>query len=72
MKLSFKSSNAKIRVLEGALSAFVTLLLKFQIYLKIPQIIDELFITADSERSGRLIDHDEPNSMEEKKVMGYF
>ncbi len=38
----------------------------------VPQIIDELFITADSERSGRLIDHDEPNSMEEKKVMGYF
>ena len=39
MKLSFKSSNAKIRVLEGALSAFVTLLLKFKIYLKIPQVV---------------------------------
>ncbi len=38
----------------------------------VPQIIDELFMTGISERSGRLIDHDEPNSMEEKKVMGYF
>lgn len=38
----------------------------------IPEIIDEVFTADNSERTGRLIDHDEPNSMEEKKVRGYF
>lgn len=38
----------------------------------VPDIVDEVYRTDHSERSGRLIDHDEPNSMEEKKVRGYF
>lgn len=38
----------------------------------VPQIVDEVFRTEYSERAGRLIDHDEPNSMEAKKVRGYF
>lgn len=38
----------------------------------VPEIIDEVFTADNSERAGRLIDHDEPNSMEEKKVRGYF
>lgn len=38
----------------------------------VPEIIEEVFSADHSERSGRLIDYDEQNSMEEKKVRGYF
>lgn len=38
----------------------------------VSDIISEVLRSDRSERSGRLIDHDEPNSMEEKKVRGYF
>jgi len=35
-------------------------------------VIKEIFVTKTSERSGRLIDFDESNSMEVKKQEGYF
>ncbi|TLY60342.1 MAG: sulfate adenylyltransferase subunit 2, partial [Gammaproteobacteria bacterium] len=35
-------------------------------------IIEEMLATRTSERSGRLIDHDESGSMEKKKREGYF
>ena len=35
-------------------------------------IIEEMLATRTSERSGRLIDHDETASMEKKKREGYF
>jgi sulfate adenylyltransferase subunit 2 len=35
-------------------------------------IIQEMLVTNESERSGRLIDQDQPASMEKKKVEGYF
>ncbi|MCL5267440.1 MAG: sulfate adenylyltransferase subunit CysD [Bacteroidetes bacterium] len=38
----------------------------------VSDIVDEIFRVDRPERAGRLIDHDEPNSMEEKKVRGYF
>ena len=38
----------------------------------VPEIVDEVFSVDYSERAGRLIDFDEPNSMEEKKIRGYF
>ena len=38
----------------------------------LPKIIQEMLITKTSERSGRLIDHDEASSMEKKKQEGYF
>ncbi len=38
----------------------------------ISDIVEEIFNTEYSERVGRLIDHDEPGSMEQKKVRGYF
>ena len=38
----------------------------------VSDIITEVLRSDRSERSGRLIDLDEPNSMEEKKVRGYF
>ena len=38
----------------------------------ISQIINELKESKFSERSGRLIDHDEEGSMERKKKDGYF
>ena len=38
----------------------------------VPEIIREMLITKQSERQGRLIDHDEDASMENKKREGYF
>lgn len=38
----------------------------------LPQIIQEMLLTTTSERQGRLIDHDQSGSMEEKKKEGYF
>ena len=38
----------------------------------LPEIIGEMLATRHSERSGRLIDHDEDASMEAKKREGYF
>jgi sulfate adenylyltransferase subunit 2 len=38
----------------------------------LPQIIKEMLLTRHSERSGRLIDHDQDASMENKKREGYF
>jgi sulfate adenylyltransferase subunit 2 len=38
----------------------------------VPQVIQEMLLTALSERQGRLIDHDEDASMEKKKREGYF
>ena len=38
----------------------------------IPKIIREMLIARTSERQGRVIDHDEAGSMEEKKREGYF
>jgi sulfate adenylyltransferase subunit 2 len=35
-------------------------------------IIREMLLTRHSERQGRVIDHDQPTSMEKKKVEGYF
>jgi sulfate adenylyltransferase subunit 2 len=38
----------------------------------LPEIIKEMLLTRQSERSGRLIDYDEEGSMEVKKREGYF
>jgi len=38
----------------------------------LPEIIQEMLITTTSERQGRLIDHDQAGSMEQKKREGYF
>jgi sulfate adenylyltransferase subunit 2 len=38
----------------------------------VDQIIEEICTATLSERQGRLIDHDEPSSMERKKREGYF
>jgi sulfate adenylyltransferase subunit 2 len=38
----------------------------------VPQIIREMLQSRDSERQGRLIDHDEEGSMETKKREGYY
>ncbi len=38
----------------------------------LPQIIQEMLLATRSEREGRLIDHDQAGSMEEKKKEGYF
>ncbi|WP_246482346.1 sulfate adenylyltransferase subunit CysD [Methylopila capsulata] len=38
----------------------------------LPEIVREMLIARTSERSGRLIDHDESASMEKKKREGYF
>jgi len=38
----------------------------------VPEVIQEMLLTAVSERQGRLIDHDEDSSMEKKKREGYF
>jgi sulfate adenylyltransferase subunit 2 len=38
----------------------------------LPEIIQEMLLTKNSERQGRLIDHDEEASMELKKREGYF
>ena len=38
----------------------------------LPEIIQEMLLTRTSERQGRMIDHDQAGSMEEKKCQGYF
>ena len=38
----------------------------------LPEIIGEMLLVTQSERQGRLIDHDESGSMEAKKREGYF
>jgi sulfate adenylyltransferase subunit 2 len=38
----------------------------------LPEIIQEMLLTKESERQGRLIDHDQSGSMEKKKKEGYF
>jgi sulfate adenylyltransferase subunit 2 len=38
----------------------------------LPEVIGEMIVARDSERQGRLIDHDEDASMELKKREGYF
>jgi sulfate adenylyltransferase subunit 2 len=38
----------------------------------LPEIIQEMLLTRESERQGRLIDHDQSGSMEKKKKEGYF
>jgi sulfate adenylyltransferase subunit 2 len=38
----------------------------------VPKIIEEMLASRVSERQGRIIDHDEAGSMEEKKREGYF
>jgi sulfate adenylyltransferase subunit 2 len=38
----------------------------------LPAIIQEMLLTATSERQGRMIDHDQAASMEKKKQEGYF
>jgi sulfate adenylyltransferase subunit 2 len=38
----------------------------------LPEIIQEMLLARTSERQGRLIDHDEEGSMEQKKREGYF
>jgi sulfate adenylyltransferase subunit 2 len=38
----------------------------------LPEIIQEMLLTTTSERQGRMIDHDQAGSMEDKKKEGYF
>jgi sulfate adenylyltransferase subunit 2 len=38
----------------------------------LPEIIQEMLLAKTSERQGRVIDHDQAGSMEEKKKEGYF
>ena len=38
----------------------------------VPEVIREMLLATSSERQGRLIDHDEEGSMEQKKREGYF
>jgi sulfate adenylyltransferase subunit 2 len=38
----------------------------------VPKVIEEMLHSRDSERQGRVIDHDEAGSMEQKKREGYF
>ncbi|OMG62363.1 sulfate adenylyltransferase small subunit [Stutzerimonas balearica] len=38
----------------------------------LPEVIQEMLLTRTSERQGRVIDHDQAGSMEEKKRQGYF
>jgi sulfate adenylyltransferase subunit 2 len=38
----------------------------------LPEIIREMLLTRHSERQNRVIDHDAPASMEQKKREGYF
>ncbi|HET8896613.1 MAG TPA: sulfate adenylyltransferase small subunit, partial [Protaetiibacter sp.] len=35
-------------------------------------VVQEMLLTTTSERQGRLIDHDQAASMEQKKQEGYF
>ena len=37
-----------------------------------PEVIQEMLLNRRSERQGRIIDHDQVASMEEKKREGYF
>jgi sulfate adenylyltransferase subunit 2 len=36
------------------------------------EIVEEMLVAKSSERSGRMIDHDDAASMEKKKREGYF
>ena len=38
----------------------------------LPEVIQEMLLTKQSERQGRVIDYDQSGSMEEKKREGYF
>jgi sulfate adenylyltransferase subunit 2 len=38
----------------------------------LPEIIQEMLLATTSERQGRMIDHDQSGSMEQKKREGYF
>ena len=38
----------------------------------VPDTIQETLLATRSEREGRLIDHDQVGSMEQKKLEGYF
>jgi sulfate adenylyltransferase subunit 2 len=38
----------------------------------LPEVIAEMLAARDSERQGRVIDHDQSASMEKKKIEGYF
>jgi sulfate adenylyltransferase subunit 2 len=38
----------------------------------LPEVIQEMLLTRQSERQGRVIDYDQAGSMEEKKREGYF
>ena len=38
----------------------------------LPKVIQEMLLAKESERQGRLIDHDSIASMEQKKREGYF
>ena len=38
----------------------------------VPEVVQEMLLARQSERQGRLIDHDEEGSMETKKREGYF
>ena len=38
----------------------------------LPEIIQEMLLATRSEREGRVIDHDQAGSMEDKKREGYF
>ncbi|HEX4299997.1 MAG TPA: sulfate adenylyltransferase subunit CysD [Gammaproteobacteria bacterium] len=38
----------------------------------LPEVIQEMLLTRTSERQGRMIDHDQAGSMEDKKREGYF
>ena len=38
----------------------------------VPEIIQEMLLTRTSERQGRMIDHDQAGSMEQKKREGYI
>jgi sulfate adenylyltransferase subunit 2 len=38
----------------------------------LPEIIQEMLLARTSERQGRVIDKDQPASMEKKKQEGYF
>jgi len=38
----------------------------------LPEVIQEMLLATTSERQGRVIDHDQQGSMEEKKKEGYF
>jgi len=38
----------------------------------IDEVVQETLSARTSERAGRMIDHDKPGSMEQKKIEGYF